>query len=223
MDFYDLLRRAMFEGYASKPLTGSAILLCIFFAALMGAYIFVFYRRLHDGDFYNRNFNLSLIAITVITASIILTIQSNIVVSLGMVGALSIVRFRTAVKDPLDLVFLFWAISVGIICGAGFGLIAVIASVVLTVIMLVFINVRAGKSAILLVIRTKGYDNEQTIMDMVNKRCSFARIRARNADRSGMDMTIEICSKEEQELLEELMGQDYISSVSFVENTKNEW
>ena len=223
MNLNELIRRAMFEGFASKTLTSTAILLCICFAALLGAYIFIVYRRLHDATFYNRNFNLSLIAIAVITAAIILTIQSNIVVSLGMVGALSIVRFRTAVKDPLDLVFLFWSISVGIICGAGFGLIAVLASLVLTVIMVVVLHIKTGKNATLLVVRASSYDKESIIMDIVNSNCTFSRIRAQNADKSGRDMTIEVRVRERERLLHELMGQDFIQTVSFVENTENEW
>ena len=223
MEFFDLIRREMFEGFASKTITGSAILVCIISAALLGTYIFIVYRRLHDGSFYNRNFNLSLIAIAVITAAIILTIQSNIVVSLGMVGALSIVRFRTAVKDPLDLVFLFWAISVGIICGAGFGLIAVIASLVLTVIMIVVLNLKAGRSATLLVVHTNGYDCESNVMDIVNANCANSRMRAQNADKAGMDMTIEVRVREREKLLRELMESDCVRSVSFVENTENEW
>ena len=97
-------------------------------AVAVAAYIYAVYKYVNRRAFVNRNFTLSLIALSVITAAIILTIQSNIVVSLGMVGALSIIRFRTAVKDPLDLVFLFWSIGAGIMCGAGFALIAVISS-----------------------------------------------------------------------------------------------
>ncbi|MDE7286704.1 MAG: DUF4956 domain-containing protein, partial [Lachnospiraceae bacterium] len=133
MNYIDIFKKSFLEGYASANLTVKSILVCMLITILISAYIFMVYRMLNRNAFYNKNFNMSLPAIAILTAAIILTIQSNIVISLGMVGALSIVRFRTAIKDPMDLVFLFWAISIGIICGAGFAVIAVIASAVLTV------------------------------------------------------------------------------------------
>ena len=133
MNYIDIFKKSFLEGYASSNLTVKSILVCMAITILISAYIFFVYRLINRNSFYNKNFNMSLPAIAIITAAIILTIQSNIVISLGMVGALSIVRFRTAIKDPMDLVFLFWSISVGIICGAGFAVIAVIASAALTV------------------------------------------------------------------------------------------
>lgn len=217
----ELIRRALFEGYASRELSVSAILLCICITALLGAYIFIIYRRINQAVFYNRSFNISLVAIAVITSAIIITIQSNIVVSLGMVGALSIVRFRTAVKDPLDLVFLFWSISVGIICGAGFALIAVIASLVLTVIILILLSIKQEKSVTLLSIRTNNFESENMIMDIVNNNCTYAKVRAQNMDAHGMDMTVEIRVKEKERLVHELMKSDFTESLSFVENSEN--
>ena len=117
MNYIDIFKKSFLEGYASSNLTVKSILVCMAITILISAYIFFVYRLINRNSFYNKNFNMSLPAIAIITAAIILTIQSNIVISLGMVGALSIVRFRTAIKDPMDLVFLFWSISVGIICG----------------------------------------------------------------------------------------------------------
>jgi uncharacterized membrane protein YhiD involved in acid resistance len=143
------------------------------------------------------------------------------VVSLGMVGALSIVRFRTAVKDPLDLVFLFWSISVGIICGAGFALIAVIASLILTVIIVILLSIKQEKSVTLLSIRTNNFEAENMIMDIINSNCTYAKVRAQNMDAHGMDMTIEIRIKEKARLVHELMKSDFTESLSFVENSEN--
>lgn len=221
MKMNELIRRALFEGYASQELSVSAILLCICITALLGAYIFIIYRRINQAVFYNRSFNISLVAIAVITSAIIITIQSNIVVSLGMVGALSIVRFRTAVKDPLDLVFLFWSISVGIICGAGFALIAVIASLILTVIIVILLSIKQEKSVTLLSIRTNNFEAENMIMDIINSNCTYAKVRAQNMGAHGMDMTIEIRIKEKERLVHELMKSDFTESLSFVENSEN--
>ena len=117
MRLTEVLKKSFLEGYGSVNIDFSTIVMCMLITVLVAMYIFMIYRLLNRSAFYNRNFNLALIALAVITAAVILTIQSNIVISLGMVGALSIVRFRTAVKDPMDLVFLFWSISAGIICG----------------------------------------------------------------------------------------------------------
>ena len=221
MGLNELIRRALFEGYASKPLSISAILICICITALIGAYIFIVYRRINAAVFYNRNFNVSLVTIAIITAAIIITIQSNIVVSLGMVGALSIVRFRTAVKDPLDLVFLFWSISIGIICGAGFALIAIIASLVLTVVILVLLSVKQDKNITMLTIRSGNYEAENIIMDIIRNNCSYSNVRAQNMDKNGMDMTVEVRIGEKERLVHELMKEDFIESVSFVDNSAN--
>lgn len=132
MSYGDIFRKSFFEGYASSALSVKSIMICMAVTILISAYIFILYRLINRQSFYNKNFNISLPAMAIITAAIILTIQSSIIISLGMVGALSIVRFRTAIKDPMDLVFLFWSISVGIVCGAGFAIIAVIASIALT-------------------------------------------------------------------------------------------
>ena len=223
MGLNELIRRALFEGYASKPLSISAILICICITALIGAYIFILYRRINAAVFYNRNFNVSLVTIAIITAAIIITIQSNIVVSLGMVGALSIVRFRTAVKDPLDLVFLFWAISVGIICGAGFALIAIIASLVLTVIILLLLSIKQEKNITMLTIRSGNFEAENIIMDIIRNNCSYANVRAQNMDKNGMDMTIEVRIGEKERLVHELMKEEFIQSVSFVDNSGNSY
>ena len=159
---------------------------------------------------------MSLIALSVITAAIILTIQSNIVVSLGMVGALSIIRFRTAVKDPLDLVFLFWSIGAGIMCGAGFALIAVISSVVITVIMLISAHVPASKTAGILVVNADDYKSEAMITDTVKKNSSLMKVQARNVTKDSLDMTIEVWSKDENKLIEELIGLDNVLAASIV-------
>ena len=132
MSFKDIFKKSFLEGYASAEITTLTIVTALGIACALALYIFIVYRVVTRKTFYSKNFNITLAGITVITAALILTMQSSVVLSLGMVGALSIVRFRTAIKDPMDLMFLFWSISVGIICGAGLAQVAVILSVVLT-------------------------------------------------------------------------------------------
>lgn len=216
MNYIDIFKKSFLEGYASANLTVKSILVCMLITVAISAYIFMVYRMLNRNSFYNKNFNMSLPAIAILTAAIILTIQSNIVISLGMVGALSIVRFRTAIKDPMDLIFLFWAISVGIICGAGFAIIAVIASAVLTAGLLLADHLPIAKSPQVLLVNSNTFENEDSIMETVKKYCSLYKVKARNLTQDHLDMAIEVRVKEEGSLVKELMGMENVISASLI-------
>ena len=216
MNLIDLLQRAFISGYASRDIRIADIFVCILATGLIAAYVYVIYRKVNKNSFYNKNFNMSLMVLAIIIAAIILTIQSNIVVSLGMVGALSIVRFRTAIKDPLDLVFLFWSISVGIICGAGYSLIAASASVVVSCIILFFSKISSGRGTLLLVVNSSTYENEEEILGVVKKYCSAYAIKARNLTKNHLDMAIEVSLVEQGQLVKELMELDRVTSASIV-------
>lgn len=218
MSVIDIFKKSFLEGYASARIDVAQIVICMVITVLIAAYIFLIYRMLNRNAFYNRNFNLSLIALAVITAAVILTIQSNIVISLGMVGALSIVRFRTAIKDPMDLVFLFWSISVGIICGAGFAVVAVVASIVITVIILLFDRMPASAAAVILLVNAADYKTEGQIMEIVKKRCSSFEVKARNLTKDKLNMAIEVQTKEGGGLVEELMDVESVISASLVDH-----
>ena len=152
MSFSDIFKKSFLQGYSTIELTTKGIIVALCFSLVLGVYIFFCYRFLTRRTFYSKNFNISLVCMSLITTAIILTIQSSVVVSLGMVGALSIVRFRTAIKEPMDLVFLYWAISVGIICGAGLSEIAIILSVVVTIAVLILNVIPLGRAPMILVI-----------------------------------------------------------------------
>ena len=215
----DIISRYLLEGYATTELTISTVMVCILSTALLALYIYAVYRKLNKNSFYNRNFNLSLVALAVITAAIILTIQSNIVVSLGMVGALSIVRFRTAIKDPLDLVFMFWSISAGIICGAGFIMIAIVASLILTLIIVYFVTAPQAKGNMVLVVNVNDFDAEDKVMEILEKHCRVWKVRAKNMTKSNINMAVEIESQSQKELLRELIVLQNVTSASIVENS----
>jgi len=142
---------------------------------LIGFIIMFVYRKSFRGVLYNHNFSVSLLAICIITSVVIMTISSNIVLSLGMVGALSIVRFRTAIKDPLDIVFLFWAIASGIATGAKLYMMAISGCIFIAVVLLIFLKVRRLKRAFLLVVK---YD------DKVNDRVKFILSKIKNSIKS---------------------------------------
>lgn len=216
MNLSQMLQRTFLKGYASMDLQVAEVLLCILVTALIAAYIFFVYKKINKNSFYNKNFNLSLMALAIIIAAIILTIQSNIVVSLGMVGALSIVRFRTAIKDPMDLVFLFWAISVGIICGAGFSVIAVIASIVVSIVIFFFSKLPSSKGMVVLLVNSSTYENEEAILAVVQEFCNAYKVKARNLTREHLDMAIEIDAMEQGKLVRRLMELPDITSASIV-------
>lgn len=214
----EVLKKSFLEGYGAVKIDVATVILCMVITVLVAAYIFMVYRMMNRKAFYNRNFNLSLIALAVITAAVILTIQSNIVISLGMVGALSIVRFRTAVKDPMDLVFLFWSISAGIICGAGFAVVAVVASVVITVIILLCDRMSVGTAAVILLVNSTDYKTESRIMEVVEKHCESSKVKARNLTKDKLNMAIEVKTREGGKLVEQLMDLSSVTSASLVDH-----
>ena len=216
MSIEDILKDSIVEGYASSTLSVKSIIVCMVITFLISIYIFILYRVMNRQAFYNKNFNIALPAMAIITAAIILTIQSSIIISLGMVGALSIVRFRTAIKDPMDLVFLFWSISVGIVCGAGFAIIAVIASAVLTCGILLADYLPIAKAPQILLINSESFENEKEIMEIVKKYCSLHKVKARNLTIDHLDMAIEVRVKEEATLVTELMKTENVVSASLV-------
>ena len=217
MGLRELLEKSLLEGYATSDLNIGTMFLCIGITAAMALYIFYVYKMLNKNSFYNRSFALSLVELSVITSAIILTIQSNIVVSLGMVGALSIVRFRTAIKDPMDLVFLFWSISAGIICGAGFAMIAVIASIALTILLVALNLAHAERKSQVLVVNADEYVEEE-ILAAVQTDCSTWKVRARNVSQGDVNLAIEVRTKEPQKLVKAVMELEHVTGVSLLEH-----
>ena len=199
MSFTDIFKKSFLQGYATGNFTLQEIVACISLTILVAAYIFIVYRLMNRNEFYNKNFNISLPVMAIITASVILTIQSSIVVSLGMVGALSIVRFRTAIKDPMDLVFLFWSISVGIICGARLYVIAVILSVFVTIVIFALDKMPVAKAPKILVVNAQSLEAEDDILDIVEGYSTYYRVKSRNLSADQLDMVVELRVKDEKE------------------------
>ena len=212
-----LLEKAFLGGYASSDLDINTMFICVGCTAVIALCICLVYKMVNKNSFYDRSFHLSLFALSVITSSIILTIQSNIVVSLGMVGALSIVRFRTAIKNPMDLVFLFWSISIGIICGAGYAMIGVIASIVLTIGIILFSVMPSDRESLILVVNAGDYIEEQ-IIDVVKKSCRSWKVRARNLGTGNVSLAIELKTKSPQALLKHISEIGEVTSVSLIEH-----
>ena len=212
----DYIKHTLYEGYATMNLSITDVVVCLLAALLISIYVFIIYRFVTKNAFYNRSFNISLIGMAVITAAVILTIQTSVVVSLGMVGALSIVRFRTAIKDPMDLLFLFWSISIGIICGAGFALIAIVASLIITIVVFIMNAVPDAKMKVVLLVNTSSVELEDAITAELKKYCRIYNIKARNMTKDSADYAIEILTKQQGELLSSLMKIEKVTSASIV-------
>ena len=183
---------------------------------ILACYVFLIYRLVTRKSFYSKGFNVSLAAMSVITAAIILAMQSNLVISLGMVGALSIVRFRTAIKDPMDLVFMFWSISIGIICGAGLYEVALLTCLVVTILILVLENLPASRAPMMLVVNVTDADKESDILDIVKKYSRFYKVKSRNLTAGSLDMVVEVQVKEESALVKKVSKVDGVLTASLI-------
>ena len=216
MSFKDIFKKSFLEGFASSEITTVTILTALAIACAMALYIFLVYRVMTRKTFYSKSFNISLAGVTVITAALILTMQSSVVLSLGMVGALSIVRFRAAIKDPLDLMFLFWSISVGIICGAGLAQVVVVLSVVLTVGILILEQFPVAKAPMLLVVNGEDLDLEEKVAAVTGGYDRHFRVKSRNMAGTTCDLVIELRTSRGGELIREINKLDKVTSASLL-------
>ncbi len=214
--FKDIFKKSFLEGFAASEITTVTVVAALGIACVLALYIFFVYRVVTRKTFYSKNFNISLAGITVITASLILTMQSSVVLSLGMVGALSIVRFRTAIKDPMDLMFLFWSISVGIICGAGLAQVAVILSVVITVGILVLDQLPVAKAPMILVVNAGDLDAEARITETIQKYVKHVTVKSRNMTAASLDLVYELRTGDGAQLVRDLMRLESVTSASLL-------
>ena len=216
MGFQDVLKKSFLEGFSSADLSTASIVISMLVACGIGFYIFGVYRVSIRKAFYSKNFNISLVALTVITAAIILAIQSSVVISLGMVGALSIVRFRTAIKDPMDLVFLFWSISVGIICGAGLFEVAIIMSAMITGIVFVLERLPVKRESMLLLVNARSTEAEEPLKEILGRYSKAYRVKSRNLTADGLDMIVELQVSNGADLVKEVGNLDKVASVTLL-------
>ena len=216
MSFKDIFKKSFLEGYAGSEISLTTIVAALVIASALAFYIFLAYRVVTRKTFYSKSFNISLAGITVITAALILTMQSSVVLSLGMVGALSIVRFRTAIKDPMDLMFLFWSISVGIICGAGLAQVAVVLSIVITLGILILNWFPVAKAPMILVINANDLDAEDEILNTIRKYEKHFTVKSRNMTESSLDLVVELRTAKGGELVRETMKLAQVKSASLL-------
>ena len=210
LSFTDIIKKGVldldvFQGISIvQVLTGLGLSLCI------GLFIYYIYQKCYRGVVYSHSFNVTLVLMTMITTLVITTISTNIVLSLGMVGALSIVRFRTAIKDPLDIVFMFWAIAVGIATGAGVYSVSIVGSIVLGLTVYILSRTNTRVSSYLLILHY-----EESAQEEVKRRLSKINhvLKSKTVRKQDVELTVEIKMKEEQ--------TGFVNELSMVEGVKD--
>ncbi len=216
MTFSDVIKKSVLEGFASADMPTSKIITILLITFMIGIYIFFIYRLVNKSALYDRSFHVAMSIISVITAGIIIAMQSSIVISLGMVGALSIVRFRTAVKDTMDLLFLFWSIGEGIICGAGLFDIGIVVALIVTFGIFLLEYLPASRKPYLLIVNASSIEQEEEIINSINAHSKSAKIKSRNIKKTGFDIILEVFSKEERALVGALNTIEGVYGISLL-------
>ena len=217
MNFSDIFKSSFIENIASVSMLDMAIAMALAF--LIGIFIFFVYKKTFSGVMYSSGFGVTLVALTMITTLVILAVTSNVVLSLGMVGALSIVRFRTAIKEPLDIAFIFWAIAVGIVLAAGMIPLAIIGSVCIGLILLVFVNQKPHTHPYMVVLSCVNHDAEVKAREFLAKNVARATVKSKSAVKGAIEMNIEVRLKEDDTdfigILSEMPGVNSAVIVSY--------
>lgn len=195
MTFNDIFKSGFLENVSSVSLFDMVIALTLAFG--IGLFIFIVYKKTFSGVMYSSSFGVSLVALTMITTLVILAVTSNVVLSLGMVGALSIVRFRTAIKEPLDIAFLFWSIAVGIVLAAGMIPLAVFGSVAIGIILLVFVNKKSHTNPYIIVIRCDGAAAEMHAKDFIERNVNRCVIKSKTVQKGFVEVNMEVRLRDE--------------------------
>ncbi len=204
MTYNNIIKKSVLEGFAYSDFSAVKIVVTLLITFLISLYIFMLYRVTTKNTFYNKGFNVSMAAISMVTAGIVMAMQSNLVISLGMVGALSIVRFRTAIKDSMDLFYLFWSIGVGIMCGASLYELAILVSLGVTLVVIVFSALPLSFSPYILILKTTRDVSEKDLTDVIVNYSKHLRINSKNISEFNVNYIIEIRTKQSGELVEEL-------------------
>ena len=204
MTFSDIFKSSFLDNVTAVSPLDMALTIVLAFG--IGLFIFYVYKKTYQGVMYSSSFGVTLIALTMITSQVILAVTSNVVLSLGMVGALSIVRFRTAIKEPLDIAFLFWSIAAGIILAAGMIPLAVIGSVITGLILLFFVNKKSHKNPYIIVLSCVNHDAEAQAMKYVNAQVERCVVKSKSAQNGLVELNMEVRLKDD--------NTDFINALS---------
>ena len=207
MTFNDIFKSSFLENIASISLLDMVLALALAFG--IGLFIFLVYKKTYQGVMYSSSFGVTLIALTMITTLVILAVTSNVVLSLGMVGALSIVRFRTAIKEPLDIAFRFWAIAEGIVLAAGMFPLAILGGVVIGLILLVFVNKKSAYNPYIIVIQCDNRKAEQQAKQYLETQTQRCVVKSKSVQKGSIELNLEIRLKDD--------NTDFVNTLSEME------
>lgn len=213
MNFADIIKKSVLEKFQTGDITTTTIITTLGISVLLGLFIYLIYRINTKSGFYNRGFNNTLAILPSITAAIMLAMSSSLTISLGMVGALSIVRFRNAVKDSSDLTYLFWSISIGIIVGAGLLELAVILCLIAAVLLSTLDLIPLFRAPSLLIVSGNNSTLEPELLARIKQHTRAAKIRSRNIRKTGAEWILELKVRNEAALLETIAALEGIESV----------
>ena len=211
MTFNDIFKSSFLENIASVSILDMAIALVLAFG--IGMFIFLVYKKTYQGVMYSSSFGTTLVALTMISTVVILAVTSNVVLSLGMVGARSIVRFRTAIKEPLDIAFLFWSIAVGIVLAAGMIPLAVIGSVIIGVILLVFVNKKTHSNPYIVVVQCDGHESEENVKKFLGENVQKYVIKSKSAQKGLVEINVDVRLKDD--------NTDFINVIANLKGVKS--
>ena len=194
MTFSDVFKSSFLENVSAVSFFDMALALVLAFG--LGMFIFLVYKKTYQGVMYSSSFGVTLLALTMITTLVILAVTSNVVLSLGMVGALSIVRFRTAIKEPLDIAFLFWSIAAGIVLAAGMIPLAVIGSVIIGVILLIFVNHKSHANPYIIVLQCDNAENELRATVFLENMVQRCVVKSKSVQKGAVELNLEVRLKD---------------------------
>ena len=213
MTFNDIFKSGFLENISSVSILDMSVALLLAFG--LGMFIFFVYKKTFSGVMYSSSFGVTLIAMTMITTIVILAVTSNVVLSLGMVGALSIVRFRTAIKEPLDIAFLFWSITAGITLAAGMILLAVAGSIVTGIMLLLFVNRKSCLNPYIVVISCRDYESERAAKEFLNQQVRKCVIKSKSAQKGAVEIRMKDENTDFINILSEMNGINSAVLVSY--------
>ncbi|MCI8773626.1 MAG: DUF4956 domain-containing protein [Lachnospiraceae bacterium] len=217
MSVKDVIKNSVYESLGGgTTMTAQTVILILMFSCLAGVYLYFVYKLSAKTAFYSKDMNITIAGMPVIVAAIMIAMQSNLLVSLGMVGALSIVRFRSAVKNPLDLLYLFWAISAGIITGVGLYVLALVFSIIMTILLFSMDKIPNTKAPELLVLRGIEEFDYDALFDAISSYCRYYKEKARSTRNNETEIIIEIRTKEKEQLLQKLNHMNFLTQVNCI-------
>ena len=215
MGFNDVFKSSFLESVTEFSVTDTVI--GLLFALVLGLFILMIYKKIFAGIMYSTGFAMSLVGLTLVTTLVIMAVTSNVVLSLGMVGALSIVRFRAAIKEPMEIVFLFWSLAVGIVVGAGIIPLAVIGSIIIGIILVVFASRKQNKTPYILIVDCDNDKAEENATELIGKAVEKHIIKSKTVNASGIELTMEIRVKnDETSFVNKLNGIAGVRSATLV-------